>query len=153
MHYLDALRGILMVLGVFLHAANMYHLDGSWLVSDTDQSIVFNYVTDVIHVFRMPAFFIISGYFSWFLYCKYGVFGFLKDRFFRILIPLLVTLFVINLLQAYLLYTMNDVKDFFSYLFSNGVWLSHLWFLAFLAMYTIIAFLLFPVFERCFCFF
>ena len=62
LHYLDAMRSILMILGIVLHSANVFS-DSDWAIQNIDTSVYFSYLVEVIHLFRMPAFFIVSGFF------------------------------------------------------------------------------------------
>ena len=150
-HFIDSLRGILMIMGILLHGANIYHLDGSWFISDSSQNIVFNTISDCIHVFRLPAFFIISGYLSLFLYKKYGWKRYLSRRLIQLCIPLLVTGLIINSLQGFLIYKSSAVTvTGFSDYFTSGAWISHLWFLVFLVFYVTLFGLLMPVKEKLF---
>ena len=150
-HYMDSLRGILMAVGILLHGANIYHLDGTWLISDSSQSNIFNMISNGIHIFRLPAFFIISGYFSLYVYNKYGWKRFLSRRLPQLCIPLLVTGLVINSLQGFLIYhseakTITGFRDYFT----TGAWVSHLWFLVYLIFYVSLFGVLMPVKERLF---
>lgn len=77
---LDAARGILMMLGVVLHTANIYSTQGGWLVWDTERNGFFDVLTELIHVFRMPAFFWISGYFCALTFQRSGSQGLLRKR-------------------------------------------------------------------------
>jgi glucan biosynthesis protein C len=60
---LEATRGVRMMLGIVLHASNIYSEGGDWLVHDTESNPVFNVIRNSIHVFQMPIFFWILGYF------------------------------------------------------------------------------------------
>jgi len=60
---LDALRGFAMLLGIVLHASLAY-FPFPWSVQDSQQSKVFSLVYAVIHGFRMPLFFLLSGFFT-----------------------------------------------------------------------------------------
>ena len=60
-HGLDALRGVLMMLGVLLHCALPYISGSDWPFVDwTATSPNLSLVTDGVHTFRMPAFFLMS---------------------------------------------------------------------------------------------
>ena len=90
LHSLDAMRGILMLLGVYFHIA------------------VFNYSDSVLllfiihsHYFRMPAFFLISGFFGALLYYQKGSREMILNRIKRILLPLIVTLPFVHILIKY----------------------------------------------------
>lgn len=128
---LDAARGTLMVLGVFLHASNIYAVDARWLVTDPNQSWVFDWIGEFIHAFRMPAFFWISGYFCALTLQRYGTAQFLGKRIPRLLVPLLVTWATLNVLQQWLV--APDTSP------SWPVPLYHLWFLVDLFVYFVIA--------------
>ena len=153
-HFMDSLRGTLMVMGVFLHTANIYHLDGTWLISDSTQSPVFNLVTDFIHTFRLPAFFIIAGYFCLYTYKHYGPLVFMVRRLTQLCIPLITTIITLNLLQTAILYytntaTFSDHPKGWAWGFlTTGAWISHLWFLVFLIIYVIVFGAVMPLIER-----
>ena len=69
-HGLDALRGIAMMLGIVLHAALPYVEPYTWddfstyWPQDSDASFVIAVINDFIHSWRMPTFFILSGFFT-----------------------------------------------------------------------------------------
>ena len=87
---LDALRAVLMFLGIFIHAALNYMPE--WYTQDPQHLVTWSYayIIDPIHVFRMPAFFVISGFFGALLVEKRGFYFLLKHRFKRIFLPFLV---------------------------------------------------------------
>lgn len=143
LHHLDALRGIIMVLGVVLHAALVYSTWGSWVVSDPERSPIFNLIFDGIHAFRMPAFFLLAGFL-----CvpglKKGVAPFLRTRNLRLILPLAATALLLNSLQAFLAYG----PDRWWSEYSGGRWVSHLWFLLDLIVFTYLAVLVWAVLPR-----
>src|SRR5205823_3380333 len=65
-HYLDNLRALAMMLGVFLHAGLAYAnpAQSIWLATDRSSSVVVDAAIWFIHLFRMALFFLISGYFA-----------------------------------------------------------------------------------------
>ena len=80
---LDALRGGMMMLGIVLHAAMLYLASPPptmGIQTDRNNSVVFDLVFDFIHSFRMPTFFVLSGFFTALLVEKRGVWGTLKNR-------------------------------------------------------------------------
>lgn len=91
-HYLDNLRVIAMMLGVFLHAGFAYAKPSNsfWLATDRYSSSIVDCSIWFVHLFRMSLFFLISGYFSKLLVEKRGVFGFVLNRIVRIGIPFLL---------------------------------------------------------------
>ena len=65
-HGLDALRGIAMLLGIVLHAAIPYYPDlppDIW-PTDRNSSEVIRLIMDFIHMWRMPVFFMLAGFFA-----------------------------------------------------------------------------------------
>ncbi|NDH04565.1 glucan biosynthesis protein, partial [bacterium] len=62
-HYLDALRAFAMFLGIGLHASLSF-IAVPWPVQDITQPKIFIFLLLIIHGFRMPLFFILSGYFT-----------------------------------------------------------------------------------------
>jgi glucan biosynthesis protein C len=136
---MDAMRSILMMLGVVVHACNVFHPDKAWLIYSEQTTVLAKHVAYWIHAFRMPAFFIVSGYFCVYTIGKYNPAKFLKVRLTRIAVPLLATAILLNSLQALLLvYTGYRHYRLAGYLL-NGRWVGHLWFLVNLIIYFLAA--------------
>ncbi|HAA48980.1 MAG TPA: hypothetical protein DCE43_04625, partial [Planctomycetaceae bacterium] len=91
-HDLDALRAGAMLLGIVLHAAISFMpgAEGGWAVHDTQQHEAFAVVLSVIHGFRLPLFFMVSGFFTAMLWRRRGLNALVVHRCKRILIPCLV---------------------------------------------------------------
>ena len=88
-HDLDAVRSFAMLLGIGLHAALAY-IGAMWLVSDTPTSASLGIAVAGVHGFRMPLFFLLSGFFTAMLWRRRGMRGLLLHRGKRIALPLLV---------------------------------------------------------------
>ncbi len=88
-HDLDALRAVAMLLGIVLHAALSF-APIPWTVTDTQQGEFYQVLFAAIHGFRMPFFFLISGFFTAMLWRKRGLGGLIKQRLKRILVPLVI---------------------------------------------------------------
>ncbi len=86
---LDALRAFAMLLGIVLHAS-MSFIPSFWVVTDRQVNPAFGIVFHAIHGFRMPLFFVMSGYFSAMLLRRRGRVALIKHRFFRVFLPLLL---------------------------------------------------------------
>jgi len=78
-----------MLLGVALHAA-MSFVPLPWPVHDTERSDVLLLLLGAVHGFRMPLFFVLSGYFTMLVYSRRGLASLLEQRFRRIFLPLLI---------------------------------------------------------------
>jgi glucan biosynthesis protein C len=143
MSYMDAARSILIMLGVALHAGNIYAADTDWLVNDAD-SRFFLLLTDFLHLFRMPAFFIISGFFCAYTLPRYTPARFLRVRMTRLMVPFLAAAVTLNGAQILISHyvTVEGVRPLatplpLSFWFSSG-WVYHLWFLLNLGVYFLL---------------
>lgn len=94
LHYMDNLRALAMLAGVFFHGALAYSpmLHNLWPAADAQQSPIVDYIVWFTHLFRMPLFFLIAGFFVAYLVGKRGMAGMLKNRALRILLPLVIFL-------------------------------------------------------------
>ena len=91
-HDLDALRAIAMLLGILLHALMPFIgiPEEYFPLQDTSQAPWMAIGLYAIHGFRMPLFFLISGFFTAMLWRKRGLAALINHRFKRIFLPLLV---------------------------------------------------------------
>ena len=142
LHGLDAARSTMVLLGIIVHAAIV--LPAFAFVSAGDQ-VVLNGVYAVIHLFRMPVFFIISGLFSARILKTEGVRAYLISRFKRIVSVMLTAAAII----APLLYptgclwcSPSQSTDYW-----HTGWI-YLWFLYYLAIISHLALLASIVAER-----
>ncbi|MGQ0586463.1 MAG: acyltransferase family protein [Gammaproteobacteria bacterium] len=110
----DALRGGMMILGIVVHACMFYlaePLPGQHLFTDSTQSPVFDWLFLFIHNFRMPLFFLLSGFFTALLVEKRGLWGTYRNRAARVLAPLVAgTLTVVPLATLFLLSMMVTLR-------------------------------------------
>lgn len=91
-HYLDNLRALAMLLGVYLHGA-LAHAEPAqsvWLATDPGSSVVIDVSIWFIHLFRMGLFFVLSGYFAKLVIERKSLRYFLRSRCLRIALPFLV---------------------------------------------------------------
>jgi peptidoglycan/LPS O-acetylase OafA/YrhL len=84
-----------MLLGIVLHASLSFFPAPWWPVQDSRQSEYFGLLHEAIHGFRMPLFFLISGFFTMMLYRKRGLKSLLANRAMRILVPCVIGVFTI----------------------------------------------------------
>lgn len=95
-HGFDALRASMMMLGVYLHAVCAYAtVDHVWWYKDTQTGMAWDLQCLFIHVFRLPMFFVMCGFFAALLVGKRGLGGFWRNRMMRIGAPLVVFGFVL----------------------------------------------------------
>ena len=86
-HALDALRGTMMLLGIYLHAAVAYAPDGGWPWKQADLTRLLEPSMAAIHVFRMPLFYVMAGFFAALLVERRGAGKAAANRAWRILLP------------------------------------------------------------------
>ena len=88
---LDALRSVAMFLGIILHSTMSFCPDipGNY-PQDIHQHQSYMVILEVIHGFRMPLFFLISGFFTTMTWKRYGLTGLLIRRSKRILLPMII---------------------------------------------------------------
>ena len=87
---MDALRAFAMLLGIVLHGALAF-IPGAWAVTDASvegDGTPFAWLTMAIHGFRMPVFFLMSGFFTAMLLRHRGLGSLVRHRAQRILLPL-----------------------------------------------------------------
>jgi len=143
---LDAARGILMMLGIFLHAANIYSVNAQWVVTDTKTHVAFDTLGSLIHVFRMPAFFWIAGYFCAMVYQSRGPSALFQVRIPRLVFPLCCALILLNIPQLALLGWIEQRNPWA--FFTASVPVLHLWFLVDLIVITLVAGTAGPTLDR-----
>lgn len=93
-HYMDNLRALAMLAGVVFHAALAYSpfIHDYWPTADAGGSAAVDAVAWYGHMFRMPLFFVIAGFFAALLVRKRGIGGMLRNRVARVLLPFLIFL-------------------------------------------------------------
>lgn len=142
--WLDGARAALMLLGVVLHAAQVFAEPSTWLVRNDGLHPGFSVLVWIIHNFRMPAFFIIAGFFCAYAHRRFGQGGFLRNRLSRIGIPLVATALTFNLWQDMFRFVFDTpagsvaayvTEGRIGIFFAQGFWQVHLWFLTFLILY------------------
>ena len=91
LHAFDSLRGVMMLLGLVLHAAMSYvtyPADEAWPFQDPKTDVSFDFLVAWIHAFRMPVFFVAAGFFAALLHTGRGPGGLLRNRLQRVGVPL-----------------------------------------------------------------
>ena len=89
LHALDNLRALAMLAGVLFHAALAHSplVQPFFPTADRAQSVLLDVLIWFLHLFRMPLFFAIAGYFAAVLIERKGLGGLFRDRLRRVALP------------------------------------------------------------------
>ena len=147
-HGLDGLRAFAMLLGLVVHATLPYFsrragIEFMW-PADPDQSLALLLLFDYIHLWRMPVFFLLAGFFAHLMLERRSPAAFVRDRLRRIGVPLVLFAAVMAVLIP-ALWEYGWKGDFavdlrvldprkWPPLISRGIPLAHLWFLWYLLL-------------------
>ena len=147
-----------MLLGLVIHSGTSYTatpLGGAWPYSDPERSTIFDVVVFFIHLFRMPVFFVVAGFFAAFLYSRDGGARFAANRAKRVVLPLaLFWIPVYPLVSAGFVFANGraggavDWTPIASGSFLQHPSLIHFWFLWDLAIFYAAALVLVPLAGR-----
>jgi peptidoglycan/LPS O-acetylase OafA/YrhL len=152
--YLDWLR-VLAVLGIFYyHTLRPFDSTSDWMVKNTDRSLVVTFFVAFFSTWGIPLLFLVAGAASWFALRSRTGRHFLRERSLRLLIPLFLGFLLLSPPQAYVeAFThgrfagsfFQFVPWFFTHIQPSwhivwiGTYAYHLWFLAFLWLYSLLA--------------
>ncbi|WMW80912.1 acyltransferase family protein [Undibacterium cyanobacteriorum] len=160
LHYMDNLRAIAMLTGVLFHAALAYSVLAHplWPTADRGQSFIIDLFAWFFHLFRMPLFFVVTGFFAALLVQRRGIAGMLKNRFMRIVLPLLAFWPLVYFSMTGLISrAVTEVENLSPLLQMIKPWvldpnaatapptLAHLWFLAYVMCFCILVWVAFTL--------
>jgi glucan biosynthesis protein C len=150
-HYIDWLR-IVATIGIFLfHNSRVYDLE-DWHIKNAQTTLGATQFVEFMNMWMMPLFFILSGAAVYYSLKSRSAGSFLKERFFRIMVPWFVTgIFVMAPPQVYLERLSHGQFDgnflqfiphYFDGLYGFGgnfAWMGmHLWYLMLLSLFSVI---------------
>lgn len=137
--FVDALRASVVAFVIVHHAAQAYGPTGGvWPVEDPAQSDWFGPFYTVNSAFGLGLLFLLAGYFVPSSFDRRGARGFLKGRWTRLGLPLLLWALLVQAPATYLLSGRPPLPEFVRLLYEPG-WLplyAHLWFIAHLLLYS-----------------
>jgi glucans biosynthesis protein C len=153
-HYLDNLRAVAMMFGVYLHASLAYAhpAQSVWLATDATSSVAVDASIWFIHLFRMGLFFLLSGYFAKLVIKRKGMKHFIWSRSLRIVGPFVLFYpFLLAAMTAVIVFSLSYLAEprglmgLIAEATKNGSGekkaatpgTMHLWFLYYLAAFTI----------------
>ena len=153
LYFLDWVRVFAFGLLILFHCA-MPFVTIPWEIKNEEQSLLLTRIIYWLHQWRLPLLFFIAGVGTHFSLQKRRGLRFLGERFVRLFIPLMFAMLFTIPFQVYFEYMQKgriamsyaefypSVWDFVPYPDGSLTW-SHLWFVVYLFVFTI---LLFPVF-------
>lgn len=154
MYFLDNLRGFIVLLVIVLHVALGYMSPPIewWYVNDIQKNPVFNLFVMNTDVYIMPIMFLLAGYFTVPVLQKKGIDTFVKEKFFRIVVPWIAgVLFLAPAITYMIWYSRTPTPPaYLSYLFANfftnvSFNHAHYWFLGVLAWLYFITIIIYKV--------
>jgi peptidoglycan/LPS O-acetylase OafA/YrhL len=143
-HALDALRAAMMFLGIYLHAIAAYSPNGGWPYKPAQLTTTLDWSMGLIHVFRMPVFYVMAGFFAALLLQRYGLRRAADNRFWRIVVPFVVGWIILYPLVMFLAAVGRGGMDRALDFILSGRFLAyahplHLWFLEYLIVLYLLA--------------
>ncbi len=136
---LDWLR-VILIFAVFLHHVCMPFNGDSWHIMNNDSSKMLDDIMVYFEQFRLPILFFISGVGSVILLSKVTVVKFVKDKFLRLFIPLLIGSLLVIPPQIYIenISEMQSYWQEYPYL-ALKFETNHLWFIEYLFVFFLLA--------------
>jgi len=134
----------MMFLGIYLHAVAAYTPEAGWPWKPAELTEKLLWSISVIHVFRMPIFYAMAGFFTALLLARYGLRRAAWNRFMRIVVPFVVGWIVIWPITMFLAGTATYGVDRTLKGFATGIVFRyahpmHLWFLEYLIVLYVLA--------------
>lgn len=144
-HFMDTARALCMVLGIPYHAALLYAA-GAWRIHSPEESFAAELIARASQSFRMPTFFMISGFFAAMMLMRRPARQWISNRFVRLMIPLFFTALLINPLMIFAeiagdgtIASSEKVSAFLRSISKPSNLIAHLWFLAALMWMCLVA--------------
>ena len=150
-HYIDWLR-VIATISIFLYHNSRAYDYGDWHIKNATTTLGATQFVEFMNMWMMPLFFVLSGASVYFSLKSRKAGSFLKERFFRIMIPWLLTgIFLMGPPQVYLerlshgefsgnfLQFIPHYFDGFYAFGGNFAWMGvHLWYLMLLSFFSVI---------------
>ena len=154
--WIDNLRVSMIILVVILHTGVTYSGIGGWYYKenarvDTFSTFFFAFYLTFTQAYFMSLLFMVSGYFTQRSLLKKGSGRFIRGRLFRLGIPLLVFIFLIQAVAMKLAFPDLNITDWYVTGLKNlnfPGWTGPLWFVEALLIFSLIYVLTFKLFIR-----
>jgi glucan biosynthesis protein C len=100
LHYLDWLRVLAIFIVFLFHAVHPFDF-GDWQVKNVDQSEILSIILTILSMWGMPFFFLVAGAGSWLALQKRTGSQYLRERFYRLLIPFFIGSILFSPIEYY----------------------------------------------------
>lgn len=155
-HDLDALRALLMLIGIPFHASLIYNDNLDWIIVEAERSHVLTFFAEFTHVFRMPAFFMVSGFFAVLMVRRRGPAAWFGSRCLRLGLPFVSAMLLLQPSQitasSFAPLARGDITYDQALLTAHAKltsfgqqWIEHLWFLPVLLLASAIFVAAWPI--------
>lgn len=142
----------MLLLGIPFHISEIYRVAGGFFLDSPDHSFAASLISGLVHSFRMPAFFLLSGYFAGMLMERQGPQRWLRGRSVRLGVPLALTTVSLGLLELVLINYfgrgMGWTEAMAASLGTPALWIQHRWFLVTLLMFCVTLVIVAPLAPR-----
>lgn len=134
----------MMWLGIVLHTGMIYMIPADPLSGSPDTTLVATILTSWIHIFRMPLFFMMAGFFVVLLVDRRGIMRTLQNRLLRIGVPFAIFWPVLMVLVNFILlaHAQKSGRDPLGISFDFDRWMinntGHMWFLYYLVWFSLV---------------
>lgn len=151
---IDMLRASMMLLGLVIHCGITYgarNYGDAWILKDPhNTNVLFDVIVGFIHTFRMPVFFVVSGFLAAMLFIERGPGPMISNRLKRVILPFSLGLLILypavgiafNYFNLVVAGSTSTNSAAISKFFKEFAWANlttvHLWFLYYLAMFCIL---------------
>jgi len=160
--YLDNVRSLVIILVITMHTAVTYSGFGSWYYIEGSpeklpifEMLFFGFLQSFLQAWFMGILFFISAFLAIRSLAKHGSSNFIKERFFRLGLPLLLYVFIITPIIILILHAYDSeislVENYIIYITSFS-WVGStgpLWYVETLLIFSVVYTLLKKVFSNC----
>lgn len=154
-YYMDNLRATLVLSGILLHSTIFlipFSLFQQWPIRNPITGKVFYFLMLFIHVWYMPLFYFLAGYFSYRIFSKRTYWGFIKHRLFRIALPFFISFFLLSLYNtgSFIAHYKGGMQLNWSNVYAYFSFIGPLWFLYYLLFFYAITLICHVVYKKIF---
>ena len=138
--FLDGARASMLLLGVPFHASEIYRRSGDWMLASPETSWAATLLGCAVHVFRMPAFFVLAGFFAAMTIARRGDARWIGERCVRLGVPLVASLLAFGWVEEAIVIASREglgAGDALAAALAAGPrqWSHHRWFLVVLLLH------------------